>query len=352
MLKRLFFCGHSIPQLQFTATLLFIFMGLSAIAIVNYKIDYLGWRRGLLLGEIDSRKYNAVIAKNQDYNAIIIGSSMSENFKCSEIDRECHVNSLKLTMSGAHIAEHLFLTRYVNCKKNVKLIFLELHLNSFLLNAPAIQAPELYQSESYSIKELVNISTVQASARAVVRKSMPISRDDLYSWAPYYPCNLEVFAEYLLTADGHRMVQAGKASLVIADKNVKEFLVPLLDENQDKEIIAFFPPYSIMAYENNNPDAAVALKRRLAETVLHYPNVRLYDFQLADEVVTNFNNYKDRTHYSASINSWMIEELASDRFRITQDNLNHSLERHLRQISVFDYNAAWQQLRQCRPISK
>lgn len=59
-----------------------LIIGIFTCFINNIKIS----SRKLFSG-IPGRTYNSIIAKKFDYDAIILGSSFSQGFKCSEFDK-------------------------------------------------------------------------------------------------------------------------------------------------------------------------------------------------------------------------------------------------------------------------
>ena len=92
------------------------------------------------------REYNAIIAKTQDYNAVILGSSMSECFKCSELDKVMQCNSLKLTINGCNFAEAGFMAEYAAKYKKLDLVMLDFHVLMF--------APHFNISSEHDLKNM------------------------------------------------------------------------------------------------------------------------------------------------------------------------------------------------------
>lgn len=62
-------------------------------------LSFLSYRLG------NQRYINNGIIKNFDYNAIITGTSMTENFKNSQFDKLFMVNSIKIPFSGGSYKE-------------------------------------------------------------------------------------------------------------------------------------------------------------------------------------------------------------------------------------------------------
>lgn len=83
----------------------------------------------------------------------------------------------------------------------------------------------------------------------------------------------------------------------------------------------FFPPYSALfwnyAGEAGYGDLYLAFKTYAEECLLGMPNVKIYDFQNAD-LITDLVQYKDYTHYAPSVNDWMLRCFASGDYQITE----------------------------------
>ena len=344
------------PIVQFAITLFLIAVSLSLIMLLNYKIDYMGWHSPSLTSDnIPARTYNAVIAKTMKYNAVILGSSLSQNFRCSELDKIQNVQSLKMPFESAHISELLFTLRYANQFQKIDLVLFDLNFSMFLRKDPAVPIPErIYQLGRMETLQLLKFSTCYKSLvylfkNYILGKRGSISRDELYSWDKMLPTGEQILAKRLFTIDPGKDPQVifpiTEQTMANAQYNVRTYLLPLLEENQDKKIFLFFPPYMMLAYENFPLEDIISLKKYLAETILQYPNVRLYDFQTAIEITENPDNYKDKVHYGTSINSWMLEQTTKDEYLLTQNNLDSKINSFKELISSFDYQQLWLYLR-------
>ena len=102
---------------------------------------------------------------------------------------------------------------------------------------------------------------------------------------------------------------------------MEDYLKPLLEKSKEAgiSISCFFPPMHLMSYKNSWA-TEVEIKKRLYEILLKYPNVKLYDFSIAKDIVGNANLYRDLIHYDGSINSWMLKQMLEERFQVTPDN--------------------------------
>lgn len=101
----------------------------------------------------------------------------------------------------------------------------------------------------------------------------------------------------------------------------------------------FFPPYSILAYDNSQIDAQIAVTKKVMEDLLNYENVELYYFQNIEDIITNLDNYKDYTHYKEEINYYMYECMCkTNEHRISSYNYLNEIEKMKNIVINYDYD--------------
>ena len=99
--------------------------------------------------------------------------------------------------------------------------------------------------------------------------------------------------------------------------NIEKFLIPLVKNHPDTKFYFFLPPFTLFAYDNKD---FIAVRKIVFDRLADIPNVELYDFQGAAEVVLNPDNYCDLTHYSEKISSWILEQIKAGNYRVTPKN--------------------------------
>ena len=77
--------------------------------------------------------------------------------------------------------------------------------------------------------------------------------------------------------------------------------------------------------------------------LLQCPNVRLYNFNDQYEVITDLNNYRDKEHYSAKINSKILEWIAAGEGLVTKENYQKRLETEKQYFLNYDYESIFEQ---------
>jgi hypothetical protein len=131
----------------------------------------------------------------------------------------------------------------------------------------------------------------------------------------------------------------GPPSLRAMEQSIEDNLIRVIRANPHISFRLFFPPYSILAYipgDSAQLTAQIPFERMVMQNLAPFPTVRVFDFQLATEVTHDLANYTDPVHYDRPINEWIVDSIASDRFRVTADQVEHNLARLISEVNAYD----------------
>ena len=95
------------------------------------------------------------------------------------------------------------------------------------------------------------------------------------------------------------------------EANLEANICPYIEDNPDTEFVIFFPPYSILFWndvmQENHMEATLAEYEYITRRLLAYDNVSVYFFPDQEEIVCDLNNYADYSHYHPRFNRYMTE---------------------------------------------
>ncbi|MEA3505653.1 MAG: hypothetical protein U9R32_10740, partial [Bacteroidota bacterium] len=119
-----------------------------SIILINYKVDVFGIN-SLQKYYYNSAKYeryqNIGLVRNYNYDTIVTGTSLSENFKISLLNKLFNANAIKVPISGGTAKEQSLLLN-VAVKNGVKKVFLDVHYNAYSGSSdrmhPSFQFPD------------------------------------------------------------------------------------------------------------------------------------------------------------------------------------------------------------------
>lgn len=290
----------------------------------------------------DSRDYCPIIARSHDYNFAVLGTSMSANMSCSLIDSELQVHSLKMIMIAGSIQDLSQLINYCLETGKADTILCDFHFYSFtrFLSYNRILFPQLYDSNCKSYKNpfpLMNFSHLFAIFRRLSSKE--VTRDELFR-IKYNP-GLKAIQSYFNNPKEQPILDLSQA-LNAFDLTLKANI-----EKYPKKIFIFYlPPFSILFYTKSDLKDQLIFRDEIARRLLQYPNVRLYDFQTAQEITHNLDIYSDLTHYNARTNNWIIRQIAAGNYLIRNDSeLLKASEVLRKQAQSYDFDAAYERIR-------
>ncbi|MEP7157636.1 MAG: hypothetical protein ABI905_17770, partial [Betaproteobacteria bacterium] len=86
-------------------TLAAVLVMLCAIALLNWRVDpfqqyRLAGKDHVRFLRVLQRYINPGVAKNADYDFVITGSSLMENYDLADVDQRCHAKSVNLAMAA------------------------------------------------------------------------------------------------------------------------------------------------------------------------------------------------------------------------------------------------------------
>ena len=314
-----------------------VLTALSVVLVVAMGVSYLvdpmhvyripTWFAPALSTEVQTYN-NAGLARSMDYDTLILGSSMTENFKPSVFDEAFGTHSIKIPFSAARACNHDLILSLAMRTHDVRTVFYGLDVFAFV-EAPYTVA---YPMREYLFDEnlindisyLLNGTVFQMSIDRLLHyqpgAAYTVDRDEMYTWYQYFSFD-EVTAMRSYGFDRERAEM--KPAEVYADNvrdNFDRFLRPHLDAHPDVQFYLFFPPYSTLQWymllDDGDLDAYMRAREMLTEWLLAYDNVELYDFSANTDWITDLSLYMDYCHYSPDINDAMVWCMADGEFMV------------------------------------
>ena len=332
---------------------------------MNYIVDPLQFYRQATwytpIFSQEQRFQNAGLARNWEYDTIILGTSMTENFVPSQVDAVFGegTKTLKLSISGSSLYEERLAGEVALRTGQVKRIIWGLDYASFrggkeLLHEEYGPYPiYLYDQNIWNdVQYLYNISTLEDSLRVLKRKltntEQPAIRLDLLNnWQQKYnyAFNLKyVYEHYKQAKEADiKAVQEGETdSLAAAQESFDHNVLRIVREHPEVEYHFFYPPYSILRFQlwyEYQPVRfynQMEIKIYIYEQLSAYPNVHIHDFQSEAEITHRLEYYKDVSHYSQAINQYMIEQMAAGTYETnSMEDVIRMNEELLRQVRSY-----------------
>ena len=355
-----------IQELTITALLLIGVAGL--VAFVDPFFHYHAPIEGFSYIMDNERYQNDGITRNFEYDAMITGTSMAENFKTSHFDELFGTDSVKIIYAGA---------TYKEINDNLKISFDTGHALKYVLRPidysllirdkdemrldmgeyPVwLTNKNIFDDVKYLLNRDVIINyTLPALVKYFKGEEPGHTSFDEYS----YTGDESVYSRDVVLNgrdrfnDSSELVEVADEDVLTVTANVEQNIVSLAKEHPETTFIYYFPPYS-MAYwgglrEEGELKKNLDLIKVAASLMLECDNIHVYCYGYRTDLTSNLDNYRDVAHYCPEINDLIEEEIAamengtdlsdSNKIRITEDNLDGYFDGLYELLENYDYNS-------------
>lgn len=270
---------------------------------------------------------NAGIARHYAYDSAVVGTSVTENFRPSQMESQLGGQFIKLSSSAGTAYNHALLMNLAFDSHDMRRIVYGLDVYSFIgeLDETGTDMPMyLYDNNplndvQYWLNRSVWGSFLPRCLRAWGQRQTDALRDTMYAWNDQYTFGPEALWDVSFAPPESRLSQ--DAYIDAAQANLDTHLIPFITAHPETEFDIFFPPYSAAEWATMETkgklDALLALRTLCYDALSGYDNVRIYDFTAKEEWVTDIDNYKDTLHYGAWINDAITECIAHEENLVT-----------------------------------
>ncbi|MBQ8603569.1 MAG: hypothetical protein IJ410_01820 [Oscillospiraceae bacterium] len=297
---------------------------------------------------------NYGIIKNYDYDAMITGTSMTANFKSSELDRLFGTNSIKVPFEGASFKELGGAIREA-CEENenLKMVVCGLDMVNFSYYADyeAYNDKPEYLYDDFVLndipyifnKEVLFTNTYFRTVKAGEWGYKQPTFDDYRIWYGNYVYSKESVLERYTRPDNISSVSLfDEPTKEKVYENITENLIHTVAENPDVTFYFFYTPHNVLFFDRllrqGIFDKCMASYEYAAQLLLEYDNVKLYSFYDNTDMICDFNNYKDYTHYGHHVNSWILTWLNEGTGLLTKENYKQHFNNMREFYSKYNYD--------------
>ncbi|WP_312014434.1 hypothetical protein [Bradyrhizobium sp. AUGA SZCCT0283] len=343
------------------------------VAALNFVVDPLQLFRPArwfpAMYSVDSRMQDAGLIRSQQFDTVLMGTSLAIHFRQSDIDRALGVRSLKLAMTGSNSREQGFVLAAAMERRPKRVvwqmddwIFRDAPKIDFDVHIPA----DLYRRNAKGVAGYLFSGAMARESLWILARAIPLSEpivarltngvmfkfsisgiDDINALRPDF--DVAGFYNAKSAAAAFRRLTDPARSGSIAEgyiydamvRNFERDAVALIENNPHVTFDIYFAPYSILhfvAMRNASPATltiAYDFTAYAFPRLLQFPNVRLHDFRDVKEITHDLGNYGDVIHHSPAIDLTILAWLAERKYVVDRTKPLASLDRLKAQVEAY-----------------
>ena len=328
---------------------------LMAIAIVMIVVDpYFHFHKPLknISYRLYSERYmNHGIAKHFDYDAVITGSSMNQNFKTTLMDELFGTKAIKIPFSGAAFKEikNALLAAF-NSENEVRYVLWGLDYNGLNRDydwqgydtfPEYLYDNNLFNDTSYIYNKTILFEGLVNTFFWNLSGEDTTTFDEYSTWEGGRGWE-SIQKTYRRSEEMLPMEEITAEEVERVEKNITENIVKLANAYPETEFLLFYTPYSALYWESIYRDGSlekqIEMEKIATELMLECDNIKLFNFCRETQITDEINYYRDKEHYVAEINELIMRWIAEGRGLVTKENYLDTLSWELDYYKKFDYD--------------
>lgn len=330
---------------------------LIAIGGLNYAVDPLMQYRKLpsifTFVAYDYDYINPGVAKNFDYNAVLVGTSLAENTDMDEYEKIFNCKMIKMVRPGGTTKNYEAVLSLCFSKQNIERVIWAIDDNLYYSDSSDYvhDIPEyLYDDNklndvnyllnlsvfyNYTFKDIINSARGMGQGGAAGADAL--LRGDAWGNSAVYGRE-EVMKYY------NSLEKSNNDAGLILDNlkdNLEQIILPMIKAHPDTEFTFFFPPKCITywknALDNGELESKVAATKYFCKELLGYDNVSIYFYQDCLDLTVDFDIYKDNIHFNPATNILLGQKIAAGEGKLSLADYNEVLNSFQTEFTEFNY---------------
>lgn len=299
---------------------------------------------------LTDKEYQCVgTLRNFDYDSLIVGSSVCENYNNHWFDEGFGCRTIKAIRSYGATADLCYLLDIAYQNRDLKYVFYNIDPSSLSASTETTYestgCPMYLYDTNYlnDVSYVLNKGVILEKIPYMLAFSMKSDYDEgnSYNWAQW-----KYFGADMATGMYSRLSSIKPMAEPFYGKELAGNIV-LLEElvktHPETTFKFFFSPYSMLwwdnVYRSGERDTYLYYEEMAIATLLEYNNVEIYYYQDNEEIITNLDNYMDMIHFSKEINQVICNKMIAGEDRLTKENYKARLQNmyELSEKIVTDY---------------
>ena len=319
----------------------------------------------------------AGIINSYDFNSVILGTSMMENSSANEASTLLGGDFVNISLSGGDFYERSFLLNYLLTHKKIDKTIYSLDFYAYYQKRTRKTRISKYSylydnsrlndvlsyTDSDIVKELArpkrcpeNCDRMQYHYEWINRNDIKQKFGGMENWFKNVYSKKSLYADYETTMTADNAIDSGsvkyskEADVSGIIQYIDKYVLSYVENTPDTQFIFIFPPYTRLYYaimaqtRQYEYSAYVYVIRYLVKQQSQLSNMSVYGFDDTD-FPDDIKNYKDMTHYSPKVNSYMTRSISEHKHRLTSENIDSYIDNISAKAAKYDIRQIAKEMR-------
>ncbi len=274
-----------------------------------------------------------------EYDSVLLGSSVAENFDSEYLDALYDCQTLKIIRASGSVADLLYYLEQAHENQTIQHVFWCLDI--FALTSSTEVTLYSDNTPRYLHTQSVLDDFTYLFNKDILFEEIPYSLafslldrntgGNAYNWAEGKEFGVEKAKLAYIKPETSNWISDGLTAeyrqLVAA--NI-EMVIQEVTTHPNTEYTFLFPPYSLLWWDSGyvnglSPTYLYALEQILPALVA-LDNVSVHFFMSEQDIVCDLNNYMDMVHYRPEVNQYMLDCVSTGSHLVTDSNLEEVLD--------------------------
>lgn len=286
------------------------------------------------------------IIRNYDYDALLVGTSMTEAIDPSIIDKIFGGKTTRAIVYGAFAQDYCDLFKEIGNAGKADYVILGLDAATITLPVDEHRISNLYDyvysPNFFTDSEYLWCDyTALYEAPRMLFSNLTGNTNDVKTFCIPKPSK---FGEEKVIPEIKRREKWDEKRLSELEMKCKlnvNAIVKAAYSCKNIPTYIFIPPYSIAywyrLYNEGTLDIQLKYMHDLYSGLLHYKNIRIFFEMIDQNIITNLNNYRDIHHYNPATSEKIMYDIAMGNNEITVSNLNATFANFKSFLESYDW---------------
>lgn len=298
----------------------------------------------------NERYQTAGLARHIPADTVLLGTSMTANYRSSWIGEYYPPSGLRITIPDGRFSEFDQVMELLCREHSPSRILFALDLNILTRdegNLDSALPDYLYNQNPFDdVKYLLNKDSLYYSFYTLLtnRQGGGQTLDEGFAWDTTTTWGKDAVLESYERPPVAEAPVPEDAYLEAADKNLT-VMEGWFRAHPDTKFEIFLSPYSILYWDHcvrqGELDARLAALERACETLAGFPNVRVHAPMFAKDMITSLGNYCDYIHHSGEAADWVLGRVCGEKFLLKAEDVEKILADWREFVVNYDYDSLW-----------